>query len=605
MSEDDSLYVLDGQQRLISSTLLIAAIRKIISELMTEEQAKGEFNRILPLMETLLFSNYKCLISIDNKYQKILDKIVVNPGIFPDEIKQKKVFSPGTESNLILNYEDFFSRCCDYVGIKYEKKTLENDEIRRYFIIKDALDLESEEAKGNPEIIRKLIELYTVFSNFCVSAVYVSNLNEAYEAFEFINNRGLKLTPLELLRNHIYSLCYEKDEDLDDDREGIASKWESINTKLRKLGIKRKRKSKNLTDDEQEERFKFIQKRNDSKYLRYFTNATVGFVQADAVYDKLTTSIDSKANAIKFLEEFDKSLQFFEIIFSKNNNSKSTNLLNRIIYGFIRGNFESYAPLALSIYLRDPENYEDDLLRVMKEYDRFYVLGVVSGIEKTGMIEKATSDLAVRYYNGEISIDEAVAEVHGFIKASKFENIKIGLELKEWNEASVKYVLSELYNRNQKHLPVLISMEDINVEHIMPQKPNDEWNVSIEDHTAGCYQIGNQIILRDSCNMSIRNIGFLRKKYAYVGEDYTRLKDKNPSLEYDKKTGAVFILYDNDESTRFSVTENKQYCDLWDSLFMNEDDWDINTIRARSSFLAEKIIETWGKDEIEIQAKLD
>ncbi len=386
------------------------------------------------------------------------------------------------------------------------------------------------------------------------------------------------------------------------DREGISSKWENISIKLRNLGVKKRRRSKGLSNDEQKELFELNDKKNDNKYLRYYTNATLGFVQSDYVYDKLTTYIDSKSKAITFLDEFDKALQFFDFIFSKTN-AKSTDLLKRILNGFIKGNFESYAPMALSIHLKNPDNYDmknldydNDLLRVMKEYDRFFVLGVLSGLEKTGIIEKTTSDLAVKYYHGEISIDEVVNEIHGFIRSNKFENIISGLELKEWHEYSAKYVLSELYNRNMKGSPVIASLDNVNIEHILPKKPSKDWNISIEDHTVGCMLIGNQIILRETCNMSIHNTGFQRKKYAYVGLNYDIIKDKNPKIEYDEKTRAVSIIYNNDESTKQSVTENKQYCDIWDNQFMNVDDWNLDTIKSRSKLLANKILETWNNE---------
>ena len=214
-SDDNHLFILDGQQRLTTSTIMIASIRNILRKI--QRQVKYEMDEKILEMKMVLICDEKPLLNVYKDNQRILE-LIINDH---DQARNMDVFNalPPSQKNMIVNYNFFFDSFCEEVGIHKG----------------DCGEFLDESFNVPKETFLKLVNYYKDFVNFKVCEIFSSHLSEAYEMFEAINYRGIPLKPLDLLKNHIYSKCYTDDKSLNDDDSEIESKWKTIANKLETL----------------------------------------------------------------------------------------------------------------------------------------------------------------------------------------------------------------------------------------------------------------------------------------------------------------------------------------------------------------------------------
>jgi len=69
----------------------------------------------------------------------------------------------------------------------------------------------------------------------------------------------------------------------------------------------------------------------------------------------------------------------------------------------------------------------------------------------------------------------------------------------------IKYVLGRINNYLQKTDELIIDFDRVNIEHILPQNPSKEWNLSKKEIKSYVNQIGNLTLLSKVINSKIQN----------------------------------------------------------------------------------------------------
>jgi len=59
--------------------------------------------------------------------------------------------------------------------------------------------------------------------------------------------------------------------------------------------------------------------------------------------------------------------------------------------------------------------------------------------------------------------------------------------------------------------------EQIDLEHVIPKKPSQHWNLPEDERKLLVNKIGNQVLLEKKCNSTLKGDGFDGKKAAYQG----------------------------------------------------------------------------------------
>jgi hypothetical protein len=395
---------------------------------------------------------------------------------------------------------------------------------------------------------------------------------DVFVAFETMNNRGKKLSNLELLKNRLIYLTtlYEPYEITDDERsilrEDINDAWKDVYYQLGR------NKQKPLSDDDFLTAhwimyFQYTRQKGDD-YIKFlleekFTPQSV-FNKTEAKLDSITTitelrdqddedepeengtedkSVMRAKLAPKEISDYVKSLQsaavhWYNSFYPLNNSDLTSeeqlwlDRLNRIGIAYFR-------PLVVASYVRSGISTQSRI-KLFKEIERFIFLAFRVGRALSTYRNSEYYRLTKQLRNGDVSIDDICATLKGRLEewlspetAFDTQSFRayIGRHYKNgggfywWN--GLHYFLYEyeqekvMQNGNPKidwTLFVKSEKDKVSIEHVYPQTPDkDYWKnafVSFPDEQKKYLMgsLGNLLPLSSSKNSSMQNDSFPDKK---------------------------------------------------------------------------------------------
>ncbi len=181
---DGKKYIVDGQQRLTTLTLLLIRLYHLLED---ETQKR----RVEPLIHSL--SGGKESFNLD-----VHDWLSVMNFLYPKEKQEKESFDNSNELESVVNI------------------------VSRYNDIKDNFEFHGQSL---------LYFVDWLLENVYLVEIVAYNTRDAYAIFETVNDRGLSLTPSDMLRGYVLS----KSEDFEF-RDKISEVWRDATQTLRSIG---------------------------------------------------------------------------------------------------------------------------------------------------------------------------------------------------------------------------------------------------------------------------------------------------------------------------------------------------------------------------------
>jgi hypothetical protein len=422
---------------------------------------------------------------------------------------------------------------------------------------------------GNSEIT---LLLKKVTQNLMFNLHEIEDDFDVFVAFETMNNRGKRLSNLELLKNRLIYLTtlYEPHEISDDERkilrEDINDAWKEVYFQLGR------NKKKQLPDDDFLTAhwimyFQYTRQKGDD-YIKYLLEEKFSpqniFTRTEVKLDSITTitevrdQVDDEESedngnedkpvrgvklAPKEISDYVKSLQsaavhWYNSFNPLNNQALSSgeqlwlDRLNRIGIAYFR-------PLVVASYLR-PDISTESRIKLFKEIERFIFLGFRVGRALASYRNSEYYRLTRQLRNGEVTIDYVCATLRNRIEdwmspATAFDaqsfTTYIGRHFKNgggfywWN--GLHYFLYEYElekvskNGNPKidwTLFVKGEKDKVSIEHVYPQTADNEYwekafkKYSDEQKKYLTGSLGNLLPLSSSKNSSMQNDSFPDKK---------------------------------------------------------------------------------------------
>ncbi|ACI18935.1 DUF262 domain-containing protein [Dictyoglomus thermophilum] len=524
--KDAQKYIIDGQQRLTTLTLLLIYLRNILKD--EDQKAK---------LYSLVFSDVfgKKTYNIDVEERKpYLDELV--KGNVPD-------INGVSESieNLIESYK----------------------EIPTFF----------------PDDFDDKAFLY--FSDWLIENVYLVEITthveeDAYKIFETMNDRGLSLTPIEMLKSYLLSRISDTNK-----RNEAAKVWREKVEALRRLG-----KNEDSEAFKAWMRGKFAnsirEKKKDSKPLDFDRIGTemhrwvkeneiiIGLKDSDDFYKFITKDVKFYSERYKELKEYSQKL---------------TRGLESIYYLSYLGFTLQYPVLLASI------NIEDDDKNIKKKYqivgdflDIVFVrrLWNYKGIDYKNMqyicfnIIKEIRDKSL-YDLGEILLRKLAEDKFNFAKNKNFKLIS-------FRRFYVHYILARMTDFVEVESGLKSRFEEYiakgpnryEIEHIWSKNAFNELKgefSSLSDFEEHRNKIGGLLILPKSFNASYGDLLYTEKLKHYFGQNllakslHEDCYNHNPGfLNFIEKTGLPFKPY-----SKFGKKELEErqelYCQLADIIW--------------------------------------
>lgn len=541
-------YVVDGQQRLTTFVILINELVEF-ARIIEENKGKTDDEIIL---------GYDSLKEIIAKYiYQVKPKKLITTYLFGYEVD-----NPSSD---YLRYKIFKE---PYPGTVNETYYTKNLKFAKQFF-KGHI-----EEEHNQNGVDGLCKLYTKLTQRLMFNIHeIADDYDVFVAFETMNNRGKKLTNLELLKNRlIYLTTLYPESQLDNiDKNNLRSKindaWKEVYYQLGR------NENTPLSDDE------FLR----AHWISYFTftkktsNSDINFLlkkfSAKNIYEKNTIEVSNEINESQYnidydneeIEEDEKEIHliegsklmpqeildyvnsmkdlakyWYDTYFPKNSEhlTKEEQLwvdrLNRIGIGYFR-------PLIMVVISRRDIS-EDKKLELYMAIERFificFRLGTSNGSFRSSECYRATRKLYFKKYKIDDLIEEITETTNSNIEFA-IPNFVIKIEkyfehnggFYYWN--SLKYFLFEyeldLAKKNNLdkmswELFTKSEKDKVSIEHILPQTPNYYWQNQFRQFTPDEIEslsgaLGNLLPLSQSINSSLQNDSFEDKKYkkTHVG----------------------------------------------------------------------------------------
>jgi len=463
--EGDLPEVSDGQQRLATTTILVAAIRDYF-------YLKDDVKRASAIENDFFKkTDYNTTETVPQLQLNVDDNEFFTKFIFSTPDSEERNINPSKESHKrIKKAADIAKQYITSLLAPYTKESAISPRLLQWVeFIKD----------GAQVILLRVPD----------------HLN-AFVMFETLNDRGLKASQADLLKNHLLSLSGDRI------KEG-QHKWSSMIGILDTIG----RYDIALT------------------YLHHLLITKHGQITGREVFDKVKQTINSKGRAIEFLDELMDGAGDYAALFNPDHkkwNEFGTSTRKHIstINNDLR--VKQIRPLMFAVSRHFPIKESKLAFQLFVFWSvRFLIVG-----GRGGFLDRNYSVTAKNVASCKIKTakDLVLAMKNAVPSDSLFEAA--------FSEARVSQAYLARYYLRALELkaigqdePELIPSDDeqsINLEHILPENPRDFWP-DIDDEIASAYyrRLGNMVILQAKKNSMIGNSTFLDKKVILKDSAFT------------------------------------------------------------------------------------
>jgi uncharacterized protein with ParB-like and HNH nuclease domain len=462
--EEGRPEIVDGQQRLATTMILLSAIRDYFFLLGTDEgkeRAQMIFSEYLAKKDLDTLELLPKLSLNDSDHDYFLKRIVSNPDSPDKNIKEEKK--------------------------SHERINKAATQAKNY--VRNLTGITKDPTKDLVQWINYLKEKAKVI------AVRVPDESNAFTIFETLNDRGLALAVSDLLKNYLF---YKSEDRVTE----VQYKWVQV-----------------ISTIESAEDEKTV-----INFIRNYWSSKHGLVREKDLFEKIKKSVTSKSEAISLASGlFDTSKLYSAIITCDDNfwsNYPSSSKTSMQTLNFFK--MVQVRPLILSVLENFDEKEVEKALKLLVNVSvRFLIVGGLGG----GALEQKYCEGATKINNNEISTAKQLSD---FMKSSapSDSEFKSSFETATVSKNYLaRYYLRALEMVAKGDLePEFVpntSNDIVTLEHILPENPSEAWGyINADDAKSNYKRLGNMALLKKSLNSDIGNGGFIAKKPFYSESEY-------------------------------------------------------------------------------------
>lgn len=445
----NAMDIVDGQQRLVTLTMLFCALRELYT---TPNRANS----------TDLFIRQQGNISLGTRDQFRLN--LRQSGRGGRSFFQNNIQTMGALSNFLLNFSQL---------------SLNDSEQRMFENVKYLWD----ELQQLDENRRDTLERFIVRRCYLV-VVEASDQSSAYRIFSVMNDRGLDLSPTDILKAHIIGKI---DENL---RSDYTDKWEYIEENIGR---------DNFRDLFAHIRMIYMKDKARGELSEEFRNGVLSHIKNNKFIDDVLTP---------FADAYEIVTRVYYT------SAQDAEMVNKYLGHLRRLDNSDWIPPAMAFFNSGPNS--NDALKFVRRLERLAYGMFIMRVNINGRINRYARVLqAIETRNDEELFGEA-------------------LQLSPEEKGEILRVLDgPIYSLPRVPRPLLLRLDSllagagarydyptISIEHVLPQSPspNSKWVMRFpdeEERAQWTHRLGNLVLLSRRKNSRAQNYDFERKKSEY------------------------------------------------------------------------------------------
>lgn len=545
-SDKNHFDVIDGQQRLTTFFLILCALRSLFKK----EPQEQTLNELISTSYTTRQGDVKTSLKLNPCYENADEvmKAIVNSNGNPEEVRNLVSTAGIKKFGSLQNLIDAYSTVYHYLRNNYPK----SEQLKKY---------------------------WGYLSNNVIFIQISTDVSSALKIFETINERGVGLNPMDLLKNLLFINVKQQE------FKKLKDEWKKITKPLE------------------------VNKEKPLRFLRYYVMANYKIenerrdstVREDEIYDWFTkkesvTLCNYKKEPIIFVRKIIDNVERFIAFSNGKGNDGNDNLFMDNIKKLTGAAFSLHYVLLLA-----SSNLPKELFNyLLKQLETFLFYYIVTRTP-TKELERNFSIWAdeLREIASTGNINDKKKKLNKFV-VDKFQKSVISKSqelqdaLKRYNLNSLqqyrtRYILAKIAQyvdmayKGLKHPGSLNDYTVLEIEHILPDTPKDELRKAFEKSNVINYdeykiKLGNLTLLEKPINVVAGRNFFADKKKLYKKSKY----------------------YLTSSLAELNTVGNNTSINRINKKLKSFDEWSSESIEQRQSLLIELTNDIWKIEPLEI-----
>jgi Protein of unknown function DUF262/Protein of unknown function (DUF1524) len=455
------LEVVDGQQRLATTAIFLAAIREYL-------KTRGE--------EILVESiDNEFLTSIDRESRTRVPNLKLN-------IDDNDLFRQIAAGGSIDTAGNFTRASHELLKAAFKEA---QDQVQK---IVASLD-----PKDHGDELNRWVSF--IEHNALVVLLRVPDTADAYKMFETLNARGLDTSQADLIKNHLFSKAGDR-------LAEVQTRWGYMRGALETL------EETDIT----------------VTFLRQALIVLNGFLREAEVFDKVENMARSSTSTVSLTISFESLANDYVAIRNPQHERWNgyTEQTRRSIEVFELFNIRPMRPLILAVSTRFTPK---ETGRAFQFLISLGVRLLIASSTRSGTVEEALATAANRVHTDAITDAAALKQELATITPSDSQFYAAFAAVRIANSRQARYYLRSLeMTAEGEQEPWFVPQGDpqvINLEHVLPRKPEGNWPEFTDDDVKSYVtRLGNLVLLQVSGNSNLNNGSFSVKKPIFAASPY-------------------------------------------------------------------------------------
>lgn len=458
-TDNKSYYIIDGQQRFTTITMLILSAIKAIKCLAGNGIETDDNNkRVSNLLNTYIGNENPITLEYDN----ILILNRNNDPYYKDYIvrmEELRIRNTTTTEKLMRKAFEFFE-----------------GKVKNSY--KDGKDL--------------ALFIQNVVDNLFFTTIIVNDELNAFRVFETLNARGVQLSSADLLKNYLFSLV-DANTSHQENIMTLENRWSELtnNVKTEKL----------------------------PEFLRYYWNSSHKLIRANDVFKTIRKEITTDAEVFRLI----KDMRDYSDIYMALKNGEDDlweNDSDVKLYISLLNLFNLKQPFSLLMAAKkslSKDDFKKALRAIIIICFRYNIIGdknpneLERAFNEISMDISSTKKLNFHLFKKMYIDDE---EFSTYFKNKSFPN------LSNSRSKIVRYILSKIEYASGNFAVIDYEDDKNSIEHILPQSPDESWGIDSDVAEGLASRLGNLCLLEKSKNKDLGNKLYDEKKAVYSSSSF-------------------------------------------------------------------------------------